>query len=241
MHIVWLLICFAVIIGMVVISQKYKFSYDTILTILVVVCIASEFLKTVVSFEVNPYKEKWGYYLDPSDLPLHLCSIDIFFFFGLKWFIKNEKVKNTLLGFMMPTMLIGAFLALCIPTQGTDFTNPQVYQFFLYHAFLIYFAIMIIIREWVKVDWKLCFNNIIILLCFAVFSLWVNSALSVYGANFLYLSRPPMKGLPLLNLDHGYHVYLITLITIGVVVMLLVHGVIILIKRGKRHEASNGN
>jgi uncharacterized membrane protein YwaF len=100
---------------------------------------------------------------------------------------------------------------------------------------------MILVRDWIKVDWKLCFKNIIILFCFAVFSLWVNSALSVYGANFLYLSRPPMKGLPLLNLDHGYHVYLLTLLCIGVVVMLLVHGVVILIKKGKNSETSNSN
>ena len=242
MHIAWILICFAIIIGMVFISQKFKFTYDTMLNILVVVCLLSEFIKTVVSFEyyVAPNGEA-GYYLDPADLPLHLCSIDIFFFFGLKWFIKNEKTKNTLLGFMMPTMLIGAFLALCIPTVGISFTNPQVYQYFIYHAFLIYFAVMIIIRDWVNVSWKLCFKNIIILLCFAVFSLWINSALSIYGANFLFLSRPPMEGLPILNLNNGYHAYLLSIICIGLIVMFLVHGIIILIKKGKKNETTSSN
>ena len=50
-----------------------------------------------------------------------------------------------------------------------------------------------------------------------------------------------MSGLPLLNLNHGYHVYLLTIICIGLVVMFLVHGIIILIKKGKKNEASNSN
>ena len=57
----------------------------------------------------------------------------------------------------------------------------------------------------------------------AVVMLWVNSALRVYDTNFFFVVRPPVEGLALLNLDHGWHVYFLTVVGIGLVALTSVH------------------
>ena len=45
--------------------------------------------------------------------------------------------------------------------------------------------------------------------------LYVNSILSVYDTNFMYLVRPPLENLPYLNLDKGWYVYFLRIIVLG--------------------------
>ena len=44
-----------------------------------------------------------------------------------------------------------------------------------------------------------------------------------YNTNFFFVVRPPVKGLPLLNLNHGWFVYFITLLCLGFIGITLVH------------------
>ena len=44
--------------------------------------------------------------------------------------------------------------------------------------------------------------------------IYVNSALSQYNTNFMYLVRPPMKNLPFLTLDYGWYVYFLHILTL---------------------------
>jgi hypothetical protein len=53
--------------------------------------------------------------------------------------------------------------------------------------------------------------------------IWVNSALSVYDTNFWYVVRPPVEGLPLLNLDNGWYAYFLTIQCIGLIALTIVH------------------
>ena len=79
--------------------------------------------------------------------------------------------------------------------------------------------------------------------------LWVNGALQVYSrngmydVNFFFLVHPPIDGLPILNLKHGYAAYLATIIAIGAFAITAVHiGPIIkeaIQKRKKLQEISN--
>ena len=57
----------------------------------------------------------------------------------------------------------------------------------------------------------------------AFLMLYVNGALSAYDTNFFYLTRPPMANLPVLNLDKGWYVYLLRLVSLGVVLISLFH------------------
>ena len=51
-----------------------------------------------------------GNYLPPTDLPFHLCSIQIIFLFILHM-SENQKIKRLLLAFMIPTGLFGGIAA----------------------------------------------------------------------------------------------------------------------------------
>jgi uncharacterized membrane protein YwaF len=44
-----------------------------------------------------------------------------------------------------------------------------------------------------------------------------------YGTNFLFLREPPMDNLPVLNMNNGWGVYLITLALITCILLFSVH------------------
>lgn len=164
-----------------------------------------------------------GTYLDSADLPFHLCSMHIFFVFALKFFFKNEQVKNIILSFLPPTLFLGGILAYLIPTVGTSFNIPQVYQYFLYHGYIIYFSLYLTMNKVIKLSFKTYINNFEILLSIVLIVLWVNSMLSDKGVNFMFLSRPPLNNLPILNLNHGWIVYFIHLVSLTIVLFTLYH------------------
>ncbi len=223
-HFIWLAIAAAIACGMFVIHFKFKLSFDTVLNIMITVSIISEVTKILCNMEESLH-EKGGMVLDPGDLPFHLCSIQILLILMLKFFVKSDSAKERLLGFMCPTMLIGAVCALFIPTVGTSFTKVQVYQYFIYHAFLIFFASYVLKERLVKWSFRSYIYNLGYLGIFALICMWINSALSggYPGANFMYLVRPPMEDLPVLNLNHGWIVYIIILAALAVSLLGIFH------------------
>ena len=68
--------------------------------------------------------------------------------------------------------------------------------------------------------------------------IYVNGAFFSYGTNFMFLTRPPMENLPILNLDHGWYVYVLSLAALAVVLMTLVHLPFMLAERRKRAAVS---
>lgn len=233
-HFIWLAISLCIIVIYLLINKFFKLSFKNNLVILFIVCIISEIVKIAVNIESQTYKvDKIAYYLDVGDLPFHLCSIQIFFVIALMFFVKKESTKHVLLSFMFPTMLLGGIIALFIPTVGVSFSKVQVYQFFIFHAFIVAFALYLIIHKIVILDFRALFRNfgILALLVYIVFC--INSMLRNYNANFFYLSRPPMDNLPLLNLNNGWFCYFFTLLLIGIVSLTLLQLPFILINKKK--------
>ena len=196
------------------------------INILLIVSIISEIIKicsNMVTIEtIDPLTkeiifEKSGVYLDQSTLPFHLCAIHIILFVALKFFVKKETTRDHILCFMFPTMSLGALIALFIPTVGISFSTVQVYEFFIHHAFLVAFGINLVMCEHIKIDFKVIIRNYGYIIGYMVICLWVNSVLSYANVNFMYLSRPPMDNLPILNLNNGWYVYFLTIFSIGVV------------------------
>ena len=224
-HFIWLGICVALIAGMLVLTKYAKIPYKTVVTILFLVAVASELIKTFSNMEEG---YQGGMHLDPGDLPFHLCSIQIFLIFALKFLIKNAETKEKLLGFMSPSMLLGGVMAMFIPTVGTSFDKLQVYQYFLFHAAIVFFALYIIRERLARFTWKCWVRNLGYMAILAMFAMWINSILSIgfEQANFMYLCRPPMENLPLLNLNNGWYVYVLTLATIAVSLLTLFHAIV---------------
>ena len=66
-------------------------------------------------------------------------------------------------------------------------------------------------------------DNLVVLFALLIFNLYMNSILAVYDTNFMFIVRPPLEGLPFLNLDHGYYIYLFRIIMLGVIGLSLFH------------------
>lgn len=183
---------------------------------------------------------KGGMVLDPGDLPFHLCSIQIFIVFALKFFVKKEETMQKLLGFMAPTLLIGGVLALVFATVGVKFERPQVYQYFIFHSFIIFFSSYIVKEKLVNWSWKVYAKNLAYLGVYAYVATILNSIIGMghEKVNFLYVVRPPEEGLPFLNLDNGWYAYFATLVALAITLLAIYHAVIILINKKllKTHE-----
>ncbi len=218
-HFIWIAICAVFIAAMTVIGIKNKWSLKRAGRIMMVICVLSEVSKVMSSMIESP---GGGRHLDPLSLPFHLCSLIIlavvYIVFG-----KEGKAKRLVINFVSVMGTMGSFLAIMIPTNGTDFSEVTSYQCFVYHAGLMWFAIYLIISEEAKLNFKSLLENMGVLVLLSFIMLYVNGALSVYDTNFFYLTRPPMENLPYLNLDKGWYVYFGRMLFLGILLMLLFH------------------
>lgn len=218
-HFIWIGISAVFIAVMTLVSIKKRFSIKTAGYIMTVICAFSEISK-MMSEMIEGIKG--GMVLAPTALPLHLCSLLLFAVLYVT-FGKEGKLKQTVVDFLAVAGIIGSFFALLIPTNGTDFADIGAYQCFIYHAGLLWFSVYLIASSKAHLGLRTFGKNMLILLSLVLAMLYANSILSVYGTNFMYLVRPPMKDLPILNLDNGWYVYFLTLVCIGLSVMTLFH------------------
>lgn len=221
-HLILLSLCVLFIVGVYIFT--HKFSLKQWLRLLLVVGIVSEVVKILYYVMVN--EATYGGYLPKSDLPFHLCSIQILFVVMLN-IIKNEKFKRILLSFMLPSCLVGGFAALLIPSNSS-LTGLWVItaQYFVYHSMIMSFSIYLFGCK--EIQWKV--KDYVTSLCFlgvmGFVAIYINSMFydvynyvvlpdgtktveMVYRTNFMYVVDPPQDGLPFLNKDHGWGVYMI--------------------------------
>ncbi len=240
-HFVWIGLCAVMIVGLSLLSLKLKFSFRTAALIMAGIALASEVSKIISDMEfVNGTDAAEGMVLDAGSLPLHLCSLLIFAFFYLP-FAKNERLRDFILSLTVPVGLIGSVLAILMATSGTDFTTMDAYQCFVYHAGMTWFAIYLVATGQVRLGIRAWRVNLVTLFILVVSMIWVNSILQAYDTNFWYVVRPPVDGLPLLNLDHGWFAYFGVLLLLGFVGLTAVHLPFMLREykqaRRMRHEA----
>lgn len=134
-------------------------------------------------------------------------------------------------------MLIGAAMALLIPTEGVDVATPRVWQYMLIHGVLVFYGLYLAVVERVDMSFKSYLTNLKLLLAVMVVAFLMNSALEEYGTNFLFLRQPPMEGLPILNLDNGWFVYFISLALVACALLLSVHLVFILLESRRKKKS----
>ena len=222
-HFIWLGFCAVFIGALTFVSLKFKFSFKTSAFIMAAITVISEISKIISSMEyVNGVDVADGMVIDPGALPFHLCSLLIFAFVYLP-FCKNEGAKRYLTSLIVPVGLIGALLAIIMATSGTDFTKPEPYQCFVYHAAMIWFAIYLVATKQADLGFRAWIKNLVTLFCLAIIMIWVNGALRAYDTNFLFVVRPPVDGLPILTLDNGWFAYFATVILCGFIGVTAVH------------------
>lgn len=247
-HLMLLVICLILMIILPIIIKKTNISFNKILNIMLILWIISETIKLCsnVSYllsdgsfvKIIEYEAKEGItivraFYPREELPFHLCSIQPIFMLIIK-FSKSIKTQNIFKHFMFPTCLLGAFIALLVPTIDCEFTNPQVYEYFLFHTALIVFAISLVITKQINITFKSHLETLTMLIIMFIASIWINTLCSntgqpymgletdeIYYTNFFFSMKPPMDGLPLLNLNHGWFMYLLNIVALGVTLITL--------------------
>lgn len=235
-HLILAATCILLIIALSILVAKSKIKFSTLINIMLILWVCSETTKLVgnmeyllsdgSTIEIIKYQAKEGVsivraFYPRTQLPFHLCSIQPLFILVVK-LSKNEKLKDTLLKFIFPTATLGAVIAILVGTVGGDFTDPHVYEYFFFHASLTIFAISIVTKKQITITLKSHLQTLLIIFLMFVGSIWLNSILSDTGAkssglytNFFYSMKPPLEGLPVLNLNNGWFAYFFTIVGIG--------------------------
>jgi len=151
-----------------------------------------------------------GGILPKTDLPFHLCSIQILFIVVIN-ISSNEKIKRFLYSFMIPSCLLGGIAALLLATSSS--LNGMwilSLQYFGYHVAIIVLALKLMTSKEFSPTIKDYFNCLKFLLVLMFGAMYINSILydGVSKINFMYVASPPMDGLPFLNENHGWLVYI---------------------------------
>lgn len=225
-HLVVLPICIVLIVLGAVFTRKIK--YETMVKIMLGIGIVSETIKVFMYILMN--EENLHGYLPKTDLPFHLCSIQIIFIIIL-YLSKNENLCRILRSFMLPTCLIGGFAAIMIPTSSsTSHFGLLTLQYFGYHTAIMVFAIYLLLNKEIKFEFRDYKTCLVLLFCTMFAAIYINSMLfnaatdnnffyevsngestatvQAASVNFMYVVGPPQSGLPFLNKNHGWGVYM---------------------------------
>ena len=211
-HLVFVAISFALLVVLYIFSRKLTIKQCA--KILLYVGIISEIIKIFYYIQANENKVYIGDatfngVLPKSDLPFHLCSIQILFVLIVN-LTTNEKLRRFIFSFMIPSCLIGGIAAILIATDSSRSTLIITFQYFLYHVAISVFALRLLTDQEMK--WRVgdLFNCFKMLLVIMFFAFYINSIVfdGVSNVNFMYVVGPPQKGLPFLNKDHGWLVYI---------------------------------
>ena len=238
-HFAWLAIDAVLIaFGLRFLKQKQP-SLEQFFNWACIIAAISEFIKVFANIGMVPSADgsAMHMFMEWRHLPFHLCSIQIFFIFYVR-FAESERRRETALAFMYPTCIAGAVSALLLPSIYTNgirpdqsFTHPIGYQFYLYHAVLIVLGVYIATSGQVNIRWRHLRSTLAIMLALGLGSIYLNSAfayptyegttlLSVENTpNFFFTFRTPI-GLALTEMWQWF-VYLgiIAALMVGVITL----------------------
>ena len=205
-HLIILALCAVTMVAGFLFARKK--TTDQLARILLVIGLISEIIKVFYYTMAN--EATHGGVLPKTDLPFHLCSIQILFF-GVLVYAKNEKLKELLLSFMIPSCLFGGIAALLIATNSSlNGGLILTIQYFGYHVAIIAFALILLLSGHLQLTLRHYVNCLKFTAILMLVAIYINSILydGVSNINFMYVASPPQSGLPFLNENHGWLVYI---------------------------------
>lgn len=214
-HILILCICAAYMTAATLLLCKKRVKVMNALRILAVIGLISETLKMVTYIVIN--EDKFGGYLPKTDLPFHLCSLQLFFMVTIL-VTRNEKIKRVVYSFMMPSCMIGGIAAILLPTSSS-LTVPMItVQYFLYHSSIVIFALYLALTKEIRFTVRDYVTSLLVLWALLFVSVYLNSWINDYQnpINFMYVVNPPVEGLPFLNKDKGWLSYILRYAAVAV-------------------------
>lgn len=205
-HLILLAVC-AILITAGTLATK-EWSLEKLCKTLFYIGIVAEFIKIFNYILAN--EAQWGGVLPKEDLPFHLCSIQLLLV-AVVVAGKSQKLKDMILSFMMPGCLLGAAAALLLPTEPSLNGSAAItLEYFGYHSVLVIFGLRLLLGK-LDMSVKSYVNCLKFLGIIFFFAIYINSILydGVSDINFMYVASPPMEGLPYLNEEHGWLVYIV--------------------------------
>ncbi|MBO4693362.1 MAG: YwaF family protein [Clostridia bacterium] len=211
-HILWIIISFVFVALIIFFYGRKKPSFEKVLNCAIIGCIASEILKLISYIKLVPSAggEMATPYLPLSQLPLHMCSLQIVLIIYVRY-AKNKDRRDYVLAFMYPTTIVGAISAMILPrifrtdvTPDKAFLTPVTYQFFFYHVLLI--ALGVIIVRSGEINWQKRHLKAALIIFFVMSfaSFYLNSVFAVptyvdgklvsvdFSTNFFYSYQNPL-------------------------------------------------
>jgi hypothetical protein len=240
-HFIWLAICAAIIIACTLYLRRNKLTLKQVLSVCCVVCVLSELIKVFSMVKMVPSADGSQIYpyLELNHMPLHLCSIQILIIFYAR-FSKKSDFHDSVLAFMYPTTVLGAIMALAMPsifsttiTPAQAFSHPMAYQFFLYHTMLIVLGLYIYNCGEVDIRPKHYLSTMAIVALMAFLSIYVNSLLASptyvdgklvsvdFWPNFMFTYDNPL-GIKMTEIWHWY-LYLVILSAVVVILVSILY------------------
>jgi uncharacterized membrane protein YwaF len=206
-HLILMAICAAAIVLGYLVSRKWDL--EKLTKYMFSIGVISELIK--VFYYIIANEAVYGGILPKTDLPFHLCSIQILFV-AIVRFTNSQKIKELLLSFMIPSCLFGGIAAILIATTSSLNGMPILsLQYFGYHSAIVIFALVLLTSGVLQLTIRHYVNCLKFLVGLMLFAIYINSILydGNPNINFMYVASPPQAGLPWLNEDQGWLVYML--------------------------------
>lgn len=205
-HLIILAISLAVMVVGVLFTRKW--SIQKLAKTTLGIGLVSEFIK--IFYYILANEATHGGVLPKTDLPFHLCSIQLIFVAVLV-FSGNQRLKQILISFMIPSCLFGGIAALLIATTSS-LNGGWILsvQYFGYHVAISTFALSLLLGKEHELTFQGYLDCLKFLVGLALFAVYINSVLydGVSNINFMYVVSPPQSGLPFLTEKYGWEVYI---------------------------------
>ena len=206
-HLILVAICAAAIVLGYLVSRKWDL--ERLTKYMFTIGVISELIK--VFYYIIANEAVYGGILPKTDLPFHLRSIQILFV-AIARFTNSQKIKELLLSFMIPSCLFGGIAAILIATTSSLNGMPILsLQYFGYHSAILIFALVLLTSGVLQLTIRHYVNCLKFLVGLMLFAIYINSILydGNPNINFMYVASPPQAGLPWLNEDQGWLVYML--------------------------------
>ena len=167
-----------------------------------------------------------GYRLPANLIPLNLCPFQVVFIFILALSEAPEKLKK-LISFMYPAMVGGAFMGMLLcgeAFRAHGLSDLATYRYFIFHAMVVFFGLYLYLSRPIQFGLKSYGYGLLFTFFSVILGVWVNG---FFGwdpaANHMFIVRPPVDGLPILNFRHGWPGYMLDMCILGFSMVTLIY------------------
>ena len=165
-----------------------------------------------------------GYRLPANLIPFNLCPFQVVLIAILALSEAPEKHRK-LISFMYPAMVGGGLMGMALCGEAFaahGLSDLATYRYFLYHGMVVFMGFYLYLSKPFHFGLINYGYSLFLISCAGIMGIWING---FFGwdpeANHMFLVRPPVNGLPILNLDRGWPFYLLDIMMLSALLITL--------------------